>query len=506
MLTMAVAVLLMTSCSKKPAGQMLVSEDAAIVFKIDPLQMGQKCGLSGSSDGNAIADKLKSVLNVMGLSKDLRERLEDIIDEPSQSGIDITEPMYLSVTLRNSTDMPTEIGLMGTIGSKGKLTDLLKALSKESGGDMPEVENINGVSCLSVGFAGLYFTSDWFFIGTHEGDDDDFTAELNNRAAGKGTLEGNEAFTAMCQKDGMAQMLYLGAGVAKITEMTEIKDMLPKGMDLADFAGIIELDADNGEMSIVGQAIGLTDEAKQYITDSFSMLGSLDTELNKYVSGQGLSIFANLDLSKYFKTIEGLLATQGIEREDLDMVKGLIDTVKGAMVLDLSGMANGYPCLTAYMATDNSDIVDLLATNFEEEDGFEKTGDNSYKLIADYDYEYAEDGGDEDNIVSTPVWAQVGYDKNISYFTYNTDVEPMQKPAKSFAGNMIKGKGIYLNFNFDMLRNIPDISGDLSDLLTKTLDYVEFYMDGDKSVLRLVTKETGETPLQTLFRLASQAL
>lgn len=502
MLTVLVAMLAVSSCSKKTDSQSLVPEDAAIVLRMDLLQLGQKSGLSGGE--SSMVKKLKSQLRNLGVGKELRQKLEDIIDEPSQSGIDLTDPFFLYASVDKRGE-PKEVGFIGTIASESKLTDLLNAIGEEES-DFPEVESEDGMKYIDLMGASLIYNDSWFFMGRLEGDISDQIATLKDRTDGKGSLSGNEAYERLCSKEGLAQMLIMMSGFSEMRDLNEAAQMLPDGMDFDGLAGLIDFAMDNGEATLTSEYICLTDEWKEQMDKFDDMLGPLDGALVKYVSGKGLSAFANINLAQYLDNMKGFLESQGIDDETMDQVKELTSSIKGDIVFDLRGMVDGdVPVMCGYMSTNNGDIIDLLEANNEESDDFVKVGDHVFAIPFMYDYEdvYNSDGDWVDWVRKPKGYMTLGYMNNVTFLTTG-GIEPLEKPATSFNRADIKGKGLYMHFNFDFFKDMAEQADyDDADALrevAKVLDYAELYVDGDKGVFRLVTHETDETPLQTLLR------
>ena len=500
MLTVLVTMLAVSSCSKKTDSQSLVPEDAAIVMRLDLLQLGQKSGLSGGE--STFVKQLKKQLRNAGIGREIREKLEEIIDEPSQSGIDLTDPFFLYASLDKRGD-PKEVGFIGTIASESKLTDLLNAINEEVD-DFPEVESEDGMKYIDLMGASLIYNDSWFFMGRLEGDISDQVATLKDRTDGKGSLSGNEAYERLCEKEGLAQMLIMMSGFSEVRDFKDAAQMLPDGLDFDGLAGLIDFAMDNGEATLTSEYICLTDEWKEQMDKFDDMLGPLDGALVKYVSGKGLSAFANIDLTKYLDSMKGFLESQGIDDETMKQIKSLTSSIKGDMVFDLRAVNDGMPVMCGYMSTKNGDIIALLEANSEENDDFVKVGDHVFAIPFSYDYEdvYDSQGNWIDWERKPKAYMTLGYLNNVTFMATG-DIEPLEKPAHSFNRSDIKGKGLYMNFNFDFLNDVAqqtdNSNAKVMREVAKVLDYAELYVDGDKGVFRLVTHETDETPLQTLI-------
>ena len=137
LVTMLVALMLLASCSKQQ-GQQLVPEDALFVMRIDAKQASEKSGLTG--DKSELSKWLKKQVKAMGLDKEVRDKVLDILDDPTKSGIDLTEPLYLYAA--GDFDDNTDAGLVGTIASEANFTDMLETLGEEAGLSIEEEDGV----------------------------------------------------------------------------------------------------------------------------------------------------------------------------------------------------------------------------------------------------------------------------------------------------------------------------------------------------------------------------
>ena len=487
LVTMLVALMLLASCSKQQ-GQQLVPEDALFVMRIDAKQASEKSGLTG--DKSELSKWLKKQVKAMGLDKEVRDKVLDILDDPTKSGIDLTEPLYLYAA--GDLERDPDFGIVGTMASKSNLIDLIKAL------DVFEVEESNGVSyCELDRDAALIFNGDWFFGGKVD-DVDDMIATLKERAGGKGSLDGNKAFDKMCDKKGVMQVLFLGEGLENIPNASEMTAMMPDGLDVKDFASIVDFGLNPGEAVLEAEFVPMSQEWQKYVDKSLKAMKSIDDAQTKYISDKGLSLFLNIDPKMFLEQISNLAEAYEIDDESMEMIEDVLENFDGTASLEFSGIKDNQPSVSLYVGTKNEDALGLLLQNIGDMDEFQEVGDNQYLFPTDYDYDW-----ESEDFSRTPTaWAALGFKNVMTYFS--TDKESVfSTPREKYPVKEIKGKGMYLRFNADLFDTLAkEASGSdkqLFDALSDLFDYAECYNgEGATGVMRIVMKDKKKNPVEAI--------
>ncbi len=275
--TLFLAVLLLASCSKSvPEYANIVPKDAVFVLRLDGAGIIEACGLSKSD-----SPFKKKAMRLMKeeLNNKQKKLMEDIMDSPSKSGVDVSQPILIYVNPDNRND---EFGVVGGISSAEDFKTLLNAAGDE------KVKKSGEVSYFSNGGDQVViFNDDWFFftrLGYDENwepnDPKDKIKEIKKRIdSGKGSLAENEAFRTMCGKGGIMQLMVLGKAIADNADMfdrdarqaIEAADQI--GFKFADFAAIMEIDVQRGEASATSELIALKDKAKEQIEKLDELVG-----------------------------------------------------------------------------------------------------------------------------------------------------------------------------------------------------------------------------------------
>ncbi|MCR4603131.1 MAG: DUF4836 family protein [Prevotella sp.] len=494
-MTMLVALLLLASCSKKQAAK-LIPEDALMVMRFDVTKMQEKSGLSG--DKSALKDKFKDFLDEADMDRELREKLLDIVDDPTASGIDFTEPVYFYAG--GDIQHKVDIGFVGSMASEGDFEDLLEKIAEEES-DLEVEEGKGGVKYIAIHGTALVFNGDWIYVGQSD-DVDDTIDELLERADGNGNIEGTPAFEQMEQKDGLMQMLFQGAGIEaiKTREIKELKKMFPDKMELKDMASLVDFVLNDGEMLLTAETIALSDEVQKYVDKYDKTFNKISDEQAKYVSGHALTLFVNTDIDKYFKMIKPMLK-EVMDREEMETVDNLLEGLDGTVSLDFYGIdEDGQPKLSVYVGSKNADAVNFVVQN--SGDSLTYNGANEYLIpVKEYDW-YSE-------TYELKGYNAVGYRDGQSYFVTNPDYI-FETPDDKFPTSELKGKGFFARFNFACLDDYIEMMGedttvDLISKITDTYECAEAYYEGNgKGVFRITTKSKKTNPVQALFELIEE--
>ena len=487
------AVLLLASCSKGPSkATRLIPDNSVFVLRVDVKQLVEKSGLDGNSK---LVKKLKSGLGDTEMSEEMTEKVVSILLDPSSSGIDFDLPIFFYVTgARNNV-----AGLVGSVSSKSKLTDLLNQISEEAGESL-EIEDEDGVSRIENNF---FFTDDWFFIG--DANDSDFAETLKEMAeSGEGSLCDHEAMEKLCEQNGVMSGLFLGSGLKSINDrevkqaLEMMKDQLPNGVNIDDLAAIGDFQLNDGEALLTSEVLALSDELKEWVAEYEDALKDIDTDLMKYVSSEGFAMFVNMDMNYLKKSVENIMKSQRINDPEVkEIVDNVLKSMTGSMALDFSSFTESGPNISGFIGTDDNTIVDLLTGVLGEQD-LESRGDG-FRAVADYRYDWETD----ERIPKA--YLDFGRKSGITYLCYGEEPNGFQSASHAFSSSDIQGKGLYARFNFNFLKKfdedmVGDAGAEVMGDLAKMFNYAEMYYEGDgKSVFRITSNDDDKNPLELIL-------
>ena len=509
-MTLMLAMLMLASCSKKQ-GSCLIPDNAIYVLRLDMLKLLGSTGEKGDDD-SSVKDQLKKLIKEAHLDEDASEKFMEIIDDPTSSGIDFTEPLYVYLAASSREGLGgMEGGLVGSVDSKGNLAEVIEALEKVDDDVTLEEYDSDGVQYVMLGRkAALIFNGDWFYIGPVERGDDwepnvDATIEmLLERADGKDNIEDNEAFKQMCEAKGVMQMLFNGSGFEGLPGIEEAELQLPEGCEFKDIAGFANFIINEGEVVVEGEAILLSDAWKKqsekidYKTIEKSQAKYADADAD------GALAIINIDPKGLFDYVKTVCKNAGLSRGDLeklDEMKPIVDALTGKGIVAINGLdENDEPKIVAYVGTRNSELLNEFVEERIENDNVINVAPNRYNIPIDYDYEYNDSIGDWEMIATK--FMQVGWKDSQTYFLLNTDEEPFDTPRHSFAD--VKGKGFYLRISGELAGNLIGSVDYYLDRAGRAcadlVDYAEAYMESPtKSIFRISMKKKDQSPIATFI-------
>lgn len=294
MLTMLIVALVLASCSKSmPDYAKIIPKDASAVARIDVRQISKK---SGFGDNDKMKGKLEKLIKE-NLSGALKKKVQEIIEDPAEAGLDLRDPILIYAKPDN-----TDYGILGTIYKAEKFEELLNAVAKEM--DVEKVKKASDdLRYFSYRNILVTFNDDWFAI-THLKDDDakKEAKEIANRCeSDKKSIVDNEAFCRMCEKDGLAQLYVNGKYFYDIAPelfdtyiyysnswdeeeappaddpnnpFDKVKEIL--GIDIQNVNGLLDFTMNDGEMALTAELISTKDNDDKLIEDVDRIFGGKD--------------------------------------------------------------------------------------------------------------------------------------------------------------------------------------------------------------------------------------
>ena len=494
----AALILMLASCSKNQSGR-LIPDNAFAVFRLDVIKTMESTGMKG--DDTSVKSQVENLIKRAGLDKEVREKLLEIVDDPTSSGIDFTEPIYLYFTVGGRDGV--EGGIVGTTASKGDLADAIKMLEDMNDNISLEEYESDGVQYARLDRnAVIVFNGDWFFVGPVESDIDDTIEDLLDRAGGNNNMENNEAFKQMCERKGLMQIGIFGSGLDGVPGTSKLTSQLPEGCELQDIAGVVDVAINKGEIVFEGDAILMSDAWKEQV-DRFA-ISPIEKSQAKYADAEGALAILNADPNGLFGYVKKLAKNSGASRSDLeklDELKSVFDAFTGqAMIAVNSWEEDGNPEVVAYVGTRNNSLVETLMNNGGDSVNILKVGDDEYRVPVDYDYEYNDSIGDWTMIPTK--YMKVGWKDKQTYFLMNTDDEPFTSPRHSFTD--VKGSGLFIYVAGGLLgQAVGSINSDAEmagRAVADLLDYMECYYESNtKGVFRIAMKKKNKSPIVTII-------
>ena len=505
-MTLMLAMLLLASCSKNQ-GTRLIPDNAFAVIRLDVMKTMESVGMKG--DDTSVKEQIEALIKNAGLDKEAREKLMEIIDDPTSSGIDFTEPIFLYFSLGGSDGI--EGGITGTTASKGNLTDAIKMLEKMDDNITLEEYKSDGVQYARLERSTvIIFNGDWFYIGPVDNGDDwesdveDTIEDLLDRAAGNNNLEEHPALQKMAESKGLIQIGMFGSGFDGLPGMSQLTSQLPEGCELKDVSGVLDFIINKGEIVMEGEALLMSDAWKKQV----EMYGieEIEESQTKYADAEGALAVINIDPKAIYQFAMNAAKSYELNSEALKQIeelKPIFDAFTGKGMVAINSWEEGDdPEIVAYVGTKDNKLLDKLVGDQPtmEDRGITSVANNEYRVPIDYDYDYNDSIGD---FVMTPTkFIRAGWKDNQTYFLMNTEKEPFTASRKPFTD--VKGVGFFAYVSGKLLgqavSSIDDDAYVAGKAVADLLDYMELYYESStKGVFRIAMKKKDKSPVVTII-------
>lgn len=155
-------VLFLAACSPQTEYTHALPKDASVVMAMDLQVMAQKAGLQGES-GKNVTEKLTNFIKG-GLEGDAAELAERIVEDPSESGLNLTDKVYLFATPHANS-----FGVVAKVEDEGKMENLMETLQEEQ--MVSELKKESGCRWTQLGQALCAFNNGTFLLMQHKSGD-----------------------------------------------------------------------------------------------------------------------------------------------------------------------------------------------------------------------------------------------------------------------------------------------------------------------------------------------
>lgn len=517
----ACAVFLLASCNKVPKYAKMIPDDAAVVLRMDVRKISDKSKLGDNQD---VKDKIEKAIKDADMGHSAREKLEDILDDPTKSGVDFRDPLMLYYT--EDGDDRT-VGILGSIKSKEDFTDLLNTLAKEA--DKDGVEDAKkDFSYLANDGSGIFYNDDFFLITQlpyDESKQDDKIDDIKKQfedTDDKNTMASSEDMKAMCKKDGLMQLLVEGEGIGNMREFKDADDDMPDGLKLKDFAYLMDLNTDAGEATITGEVMAKSDEWKDYISSYDDAYGNIGNSLLKYVSTDGAAVLANLNGDKVSELMKKFGYDKTIKKffgKDTDTFYKVLRSINGDVAFAFNGYDiektpsySDFPLFEGgiYATTQDNSVANDLQKEMKGDSHFIKAGTDRYAIpiLGNIGSRMGSTTSEEGD---ASLYMNFGYTSGVTYIAFSSKKDNIPEAKSPLSESLVKGKQAYVYIGSGLLEPISKFLGKNKDNLNSEqslglkvingiIDQVAFvegyYEAGGKTTIRLVMKDSKVDPLK----------
>lgn len=356
---LAVLVLL-AACSEKKEYARVIPQDASVVGSFQLVSLVQKSGLAESMNQAAL-DKMKKNV-IQGLSGEEAKLLEDILNDPKESGIDFKKPIYFFIQPDGTTS-----GVVACVQSGDKLHGLVDVLAGQQ--MCTQLEEQDGASWTESGRLVVAFTDEVLLMGSGRMKSEEMKKLvkewLNNPV--------ERSFVATSEYKAMTEA---NADVAFVNSLdllpVELRSMvqaaLPEGAKLSDIRMLTAMRFENGKMVADMQTIYKNEDIRKMAETQMAALDKLNTKyMDAYpentfcwmaMRGNGAKLYEQLDKQKVFGS---MLMSMPF---DIDL-KPLFEAVDGTVTLGMNMLEEKIPQVSLFAEVKNADFLPKMVNQLK---------------------------------------------------------------------------------------------------------------------------------------------
>ena len=379
---LTVLIVFATACSKKSEYTNVIPADATAIASVNLKTLAEKAGL-GSKENEELKQKMLNAFK-SGANAVTFQQLEKVINNPSESGIDVTSPIYLFT----APSFPYT-SILAQVNSEGNLRSNLEILAKEQ--ICQPVIKEDGYSYTTIGNAGLLAFNESVAL-----------VVATNGASASAKIK--EAITLLMKQTaensinkvaGFKKMQEQKGEVAFFASMAAIPDMyasqvsmgLPANVDPKDIMLLGSLGFEKGKVALQFKHYTENKEVEALLKKQEKAFTKLNTTFLKYFPESTLT-FLNVGANGaelYNLLLENEEFRNNVSIAKAAEVKELFNSFNGdisAGLLNVS-MMNNNPTMLAYADVKNGDALKTVYNNkqalgLKKGEDILKLGENEY--------------------------------------------------------------------------------------------------------------------------------
>lgn len=490
----------------------VISDDADVVVSIDIQSLCDKAELNKNRVKDLMGDSYSEVTEDMSNAE--LDIFEALLDNPSESGIDFTAPIYVA----NQVRYPQTIVTM----KMSSASDFEKLYNTSDDVNKPEIDKGELFNTIVIDSSldfdqRIIFNDDLliYLIGDPKNESDDSNAingmieDLLNQESSD-SIVSTDIFNQMDGQPGDIKYLCLSGSDSTADIIGQIVNSVPYSMRknlraalkvCEEISMIGYLDFKDGEVVFNNHLI-LGEKLAMIVDDYLGMFNGINGSLNKYLN-EDVMLYTAMSingekLAESMSQYLGELSKFGIDKESL---KGAMITMDGDVAVTIalpenSSLRSAKPEVVAYITTKDNSISDFIYNLCSGFRMAKKSSDDNYILSLGRDKVY------------------FGYDNNIVYFRTHIDErediiskQDNSIEGSNFASN-IDDKLLYVAVNlysvFDTMQKEIPIS---KEVYKQAIDasYIDVSLSKELDYkMRLVFGDTKDNSLKRIVDIASE--
>ena len=500
------------SCTSSPEYGKMIPNDALFVMSMNVQEAAERSELG---DATLLKEQIDKSLAHAKMPPATREQLKEIMENPQKTGFDFREPILFF----SAASFPNKYGLVGSVSDQDDLEDFFQMLYKE--GVCTSVLETDGLRYTQFKDMVLAFNEEFFFAtGMVEGQTSvsEVLGGFQKLMAlpAERSMQNNEVFGDMLERDGFMHMLYLGSGIdmlAKELHLSEeeMQKMMPKEVQIEEIGCVIDVDLKKGEVSLVSEILPLSDQAEEWLDQKASeVYGNLEGTLTDYISQDALCFgYGNIQGAALFQQLKlypDFLEAIEAEPEKGKVFENILSDFQGdiAFSVETAQTAAGVPEFSLFADTKEQSWLHWVENG--ELNDVQKIDDRTYAWeMPDPQYLAYDQTARGTTDIPTVGTAVFGAKKGISYLLFGKSAKTFELVERPVQVNS-EYTG-YFRLNAEQLLNLEFVKQQLGPIaflpykkVVGLFDYAEWYMeDGRKSTFRIVMRNKEQSPVKTVY-------
>lgn len=498
-----IALLLITSCTNDADYANLIPNDANVVAKLNVAQILEKANLNAD---NTLSETLLNGIKDADMSDKTKEKLESIIENPEELGIDIRKPIYFYMSDNEN------FGIVGAVSDNAMLEDLLSIASSE--GICSDICNEEIYSYVTIeNEAVIAFDETRLVIHPLSFDEKDDNSTLTNnintqfRYGAEKSIVSNESFSKLLTDNRDMAYYVTGKIINQVAEenhnvraMMEMYESL--NIKAEEIDHITSLNFESGETNLTYESIPTSEEAEETLNlleDCYSEISGIHFDYLKSSSVIAIACGFNGEGFTKFLYETGILniINDNISNSEKELVTTVLETLKsvnGDITIGIDELSSEtMPKCKAIVETKDNSLFNMLELCFNQSGEFQQISDSQYTLgFGNNSMTFGVNGAD-------------------TYFVVgDTQLEEESSPLES---SEFKGKKFCANIYIDELIN-ADIVEDyfqynqeyklFAKPIIKKISNVEITANSRKAELKIKMKDSDTNLLTEVCKVITQ--
>lgn len=531
-----------SSCSGDHAR--ILPEDCAGVVKIDVKSIFDKSGLKGSSDVKDWKEKILEAAD-KDFSSSTCKRIEEILDDPSELGVDLRKPVYIYAP---SKSFPYA-GFVAKVLDDDDLYRFLEMMADEEDnlGKFKEYDNYR-TFVSPDGKEALAFNGDVLILAVDVEGGGRVTRDLGKRfdEMDKTSILDNPEFAEMDGRDDDVAMCLMMDNLMKVMPASVAENVRKgtQGFDVEGYSVLAGLSFGSESVDAYMETLAMSDKAKKQMKESADIQKEVTGKYLEKVSKEAFAAGGfGFDGPAFWKMIcknEAVRKLLDEEPEKARMIEDVVNTVSGEGFFALTAPRGDdkYPLLSGFVDIKNRSAVDALMAEIT---GLKADGNSAAAGLASsdsvavaeasevYDYDDAYDYWERapvvpefsrdpvtgcfryclDRYADNPKFVSFGTTEKMFFFSNEEGFKPEGKVSASLAkadyAGRIKGKTSFMVVDFRTLFENAEMREEISRTPFKNysdnLSTFEMYSEKPAKVtasLRFRDMGKNETPLSLI--------